>query len=520
MNHLTKKLLSVTMLLSVVTVSADTTSGLSYFLPRAQSGTAYDVLGWNHAIHKYDADDFYFDFKVQSEWRQTFDSTKLGQYIFFNGTNSMIFGPNFANNAATSVYSLNFLLPDGATGFKSTVTANPKVQSSITSFDFFFGLDGWVSGLWVQANLPLVWTRWNPNLMETITTAVPAAGFAAGEVQAAALATTPYANVIAAWKGDKTAGDANVVWSYGRINGSQSKTALGEVSVELGYDFIQRENGHLALALRGEFGAGGKSKAQYVFEPTVGYGGRMGIGGMIDGAVRLWERDEDHNFWVYLTGYAVHLFAGNEVRNYDLTACGVGSRYNLVKKLTTINAAAPSVYSNIDNMINIGAQTAKISLDVVYEATIQFSYMTGNVGLDFGYSVGGHGAEKFSKWVSAITGNYILYDPVNGGNVLNAANQATGSTMVTVAGNTTGTTFAPVTTANQSTYLITNASLLQSSALAKSAMGQCIYGNLSYTWKDNDWTPCISIFADVEFSSPSNRSLNTWGVGLQGNVSY
>ncbi len=519
MNHITKKLLSLAMLLSIAQAHADTTSGLTYFLPRAQNGTAYDILGWNKAIHKFDADEFYFDFKVQSEWRQSFDSTKLGQYIFFNGTNSMIFGPAAPAAATTDVFSLNFLLPSG---FKSTVTANPKVQSSITSFDFYFGLDGWVSGLWVSANLPLVWTRWNTHLTETDITAVPAGGFQAGEVQATALTTTPYANVIQAWKGDKTAGNASIPWKYGRIDGHQSRTRLGEVSLNVGYDFLQRENGHLALALRGEFGAGGKSQAEYVFEPTIGYGGRMGIGGMLDAAVRLWERDEDHNFWVYLTGYATHLFNGNQVRSYDLTACGVGSRYNLVKNLTTITATAPSTYGNIiDNMINIGTRTAKISLDVVYEATLQFSYMTGNVGLDFGYSIGGHGAEKFSKWVdSSITGNYILYDSTNGGNVLNAANQATGATKVTVSGNDTGTTNAAVITSNQTTYLITLASLNQENSLAKSAMGQCIYGNLSYTWKDNDWTPCVSLFADVEFSSPSNRSLNTWGIGLQGNVSY
>ncbi len=49
-----KQLLAITLLLSAVELSA-TTSGLSYFLPRAQNGTAVDVLGWSPEINKYDA---------------------------------------------------------------------------------------------------------------------------------------------------------------------------------------------------------------------------------------------------------------------------------------------------------------------------------------------------------------------------------------------------------------------------------------------------------------------------------
>ena len=543
MKNMTKKLLAITMLLSTVqlataaTTTASTSYGQSFFLPRAQNGTAIDVLGWSPEIHKYDADSIYFDFKVQSEWRQSFSSSKLGEYIFFNGTNSMIFGPQNLTGTTntTDIYSLNFLL---VPGFQSTVTAAPKIQSSITDFSLYVGFDEWVSGLWLSAHLPLVYTRWNTNLTETVTTPVPAAGFLAGQVSNAAQATDPYANVLQAWVGNKTVGDANVVWAYGTINGSQNETKVGDVALNLGYDLVNKENIYFGIALRGLFGAGGASKAVNVFEPMVGTGGRMGVGGNIDAQVRLWERDEDHKFVATFSGYAVHLFNNNQVRSFDLLNCGNGSRYNLVKKLTTIAVApAVSTYSNIDNMINIGTQKAKIGVGVVYDATLQFAYMMNNVNIDLGWSIGGRSGEKFSSFVTNVPANsYILYDS----NTVTAlisnaltANQTNGVSKITVAGNDTGATAAAVTTTNQATYCISSSTttttngvttaatgigLDTASALAPSVVSNCLYLNLGYTWRDNDWCPCVSLFGNVELSN--NKSVNTWGIGLQGNVSY
>ncbi len=527
MKNMTKKLLAITLLLSTVQLSAES-FGQSFFLPRAQNGTGIDVLGWSPEIHKYDADSIYFDFKVQSEWRQSFSSSKLGEYIFFNGTNSMIFGPQNLTGTTntTDVYSLNFLL---APGFQSTVVANPKIQSSITDFSLFVGFDEWVSGLWMSAHLPLVYTRWNTHLTETVTTPAVTTGFAAGQVSNAAQTTIPYANVIQAWVGNKTIGDANVPWAYGTINGSQNETKLGDVALNFGYDFVNKESGYLGIALRALFGAGGHSKAVNVFEPMVGSGGRMGIGGNIDAQYRLWERDEDHKFVATFSGYAVHLFNNKQVRSFDLLNCGNGSRYNLVKKLTTIAVApATSTYSNIDNMINVGTREAKMSIGVAYEATLQFAYLMNNVNIDLGWSIGGRSKEKFSEFVTNVPANtYILYDSnAVGGTTSNAltANQANGVSKITVAGNDSGATAAAVTTANQSTYCITSASttaglaLDTDSVLAPSVVSNCIYLNLGYTWRDNDWCPCVSLFGNVELTN--NKSVNTWGIGLQGNVSY
>jgi len=513
MKNMKKQLLAITMLLSTVELSA-LTFGQSYFLPRAQNGTAVDVLGWSPEINKYDADSCYFDFKAQSEWRQTFRSSKLGEYIFFNGTDTMNFGTAAA--ATTDVNLLNFLLP---TGFQSNVTASPKVQSSITDLSIYVGLDGWVSGLFLSAHLPIVYTRWNVHLSETnVTPGNTAVGGVAAGIYDVAVTTAPYTNVISAWVGDKVVGDVTNTWSYGTINGAQHHTKVGDIALNLGYNFVNRENMYFGFGVRGLFGAGGHSKAQYVFEPTVGYAGRMGVGGFLQGQARIWERDEDHRFVATFFGYAEHLFHSTQTRSFDLLQCGVGSRYNLVKKMTSIGA--PSVYSGVmDNMINVGTQQAKIGIGVVYEADLQLSYMMNNVNFDLGYSVGGHSKEKFSSFVSTIPANtYILYD-VTVANV-SAGQALLGVPAISVDGTVTGAA-AAVTTANAATLCISNDGTLglnTASALSPSVVSNNIYGNIGYTWRDNDWCPNVSIFGDVEFAN--NKSLSTWGIGLQGNVSY
>ncbi len=214
MKNMQKKLLALTLLFSTAQLYSTPVAGTSFFLPRAQNGTAVDILGWSPEINKYDADAIYFDFKAQSEWRQSFDSSKLGQYIFFNGTNTMIFGPQNTGttNTSTDVYSLNFML---APGFQSTVVANPKVQSSITDFSLYVGFDEWVSGLWVMAHLPLVYTRWNTHLSETITTQQPSTGFAAGVLDTNAVTTMPYQSVISmGWKPICWRCSSMEIWHY------------------------------------------------------------------------------------------------------------------------------------------------------------------------------------------------------------------------------------------------------------------------------------------------------------------
>lgn len=531
MNQFAKKLFAVSMLLSIAHVNA-TTSGKSFFLPHAQNGTADAIFGQTGAIHKYDTDHIYGVFKSQTGYYQSFSNSKIGKYLFFNGTDTMTIGgqETTSANTTTDIMNANLLLSGYYTG---TIQASPKVQTLVSSFDLFVGFNEWVDGLWFQVQAPLVWTKWNVNLTDLTSTPSTNQILYNNEYKASTSPTAsgvtqvpplPYTSAAAAFAGTATYGDQVNAWQYGRVDGSQSTTKLGDVHMTLGYDFVLKENMHFGLGIHGLLGAGGKSKAKYMFEPVVGYAGRFGVGGTIDAAIRLWERDEDHQFTAWLHGDVYTVFDNTQVRSFDLnsTMGGKGSRYNLVKQMTALTTG-PTYASEMNSMINVGTQSAKIGMDVAYDVTLMFIYQHGNFTVDFGYTAGGHSAEKFKSWVTNIDANtYVLWSPqlANAGVATGAGVAIQSFTGVTVSGLTNTATADTITTTNYATYVIDNTKLDTSSALAPSAMGNVIFGGVNYCWMDNDWAPCLGGGASVEFSGSSNKTLDVWGIFLQGNVSF
>lgn len=519
MKHIANKLLVITMLLSVVAVDAATVSGKSFFLPVANNGTAVDALGWSGATHKFDVGGFYGCFKIQSEFGQNFKRDEIGKYLLMNGTDTAVFGPRKLTTNDTDVSAINFLFDNT---FKATVKFAPKAQDFVTNFGLFVGLDEWMEGLYFQVHAPLHHARWEVVITETAGTAAGTLSGTDGFFDAADTTTTvPYTSVVAAFKGDKTIDDVTTKWSYGKINGRQTKTKLGDVRATLGYDLVTRENAHFGVGVQGLFGAGGKSTAEYVFEPVIGHAGRHGVGGYVNGAARLWDKDDDHQLMAHLNASVVHLFDNEQRRSYDINGNGKWSRYQLLKQISALTAVPGNTYDGIMvNAINITSLKAKIGIDVAYDANLTFCYHMGNMSLDFGYAVAGHSKEKHKSWVDTITADkYIVYGGAAAANAL-GANDNTGVINFGINGNITGYTTAVVGTTNNTTYTVINANLDKDSALANSAMSHCVFGGLNYNWMDSDWMPGVGVFGSAHFSGDDNNSFDRWSVGLQGNVSF
>lgn len=527
MKQFANKLLAISMLLSIAPATAGTVSGKSFFLPVANGGTAVNTLGVEGCAHKFDMDEMYGTFRVSAEFGQNFKRDEIGKYLLMNGTNSAVFGPRKTTANDTDAHALNFLLdqdttttPAGTGTFKSTVTFKPKAQDFVMNMGLFLGLDSFLEGLFFTAHVPVQHSKWEVVMNETVATAGNAA-FVAGNVDATATPNVPYSTVTAAMVGDKTVGDVTTARLYANINGSQSDTKVGDVKVALGYDFVNREHAHFGIGVQALLGAGGKSKAAYVFEPVFGHAGRHGVGGVVDGAVRLWDRDADHQLTAHLHASAVHLFANDQVRTYDISGNGAWSRYQLLKQISALTAVPGNTYDGIMvSAANITTLTAKIGIDVAYDANLMFHYTMGNLSLDLGYQVAGHGKEKHKEWVDTITADkYIVYGGAAAADAL-AANDNNGYINLPISGFVTGATPAVVGTTNNSTYTVINNNLDKDSALAGSALEHCVYGGLNYTWMDSDWMPGVGVFGSAHFSGDDNNSFDRWSVGVQGNVSF
>jgi hypothetical protein len=520
MEFVKTKMLAIAMLLSVAAVNADvTTGGRSVFMPVANGGTAVSNLGWSGSVYQHDSDELRACFKVQAEFGQNTKRDQIGKYLSPGASNTFVVGPvNTAGTANdTDLNSINLLISSNvAAGFKSSVTFKPKAQDFVADLGIYVDLSEWLDGLYLSTHMPLQHARWEVEIDEPGPT-VAAVGGLAGQLKPGAVLTDiPYADVTAAFKGDKTTGNATA-WSFGKIVGKQTKTKLGDATVTLGYNFINKEHCHLGLGVQGLLGAGGKTKAEYMFEPIIGYAGRYGVGGQLAGGARLWDKDDDHQLTANMNVSVVHLFGNNQVRSYDITNCGDYSRYLLVRKWSSFLAAAGAgtdAAGQLNSMINIGTQTAKIGLDVAYNGNVSFCWQMGNMSLDFGYQLAGHGKEKHEKWIDTITdGIYTVYD-----NTSIDLDAATASQLVKINGDASGTaTAAAPVAANAATFAINNDRLNKDSGLMKAALEHCVFAGLNYNWADSEWAPGVGVLGSYHIAGSDNNTFDRWSVGFQFN---
>lgn len=510
------KLLAIAMLLSVVAVNADvTTGGRSIFMPVAMNGTASSNLGWSGSIYQHDSDELRACFKVQLEYGANNKRSEIGKYLSPSGTDTFVVGPydlnGVATNDSTDIAGVNLILGND---LKQTVQFSPKAQDLVIDFGMYVDLAEWLDGLYFRSHLPLQHSRWEVEITETNNTAFGATNLGAAGVYGTAavtIANKPYDDVAAAFKGDGTAGDS-AKWSYGKINGKQTETKVGDINLTLGYNFINKEHCHLGLGVTAILGAGGKTKAEYVFNPIIGYAGRYGIGGTLEGGARLWDKDDEHQLVVNMTAHAAHLFDNEQRRSYDITDCLTFSRYLLVKKFSSATTYTPGS-NNLENMINVGSLRAKIGVDVVYNGNLTFCWQMGNVSVDFGYQVAGHGKEKHKEWIDTITvDTYALYELTTA----DCGDVNAGIPKITIAGDNLGSTLDTAMAAGDSPF-ITNSRLNKDSGLMKSAVEHTLFAGVNYNWSDNEWNPGVGMLGSYHISGSDNNTFDRWSVGFQFN---
>ena len=519
------KVLPIALLTVMGSVMAADTVGRTFFLGNEGRTISNGVIANAGRTHLPDQDAFNGVFSVQQHYSQNFNQNKIGNYLFFNGTNSMIVrGTVNAAALPTDIFAPNLSI--GGVTYNSTITVNPSVSAATTDLRLAVGLDEFVQGLHFNVSLPIVWTKWDAKLTETVTTA---AGVFANETvnwfsNAGGEAST-YANAVAAFRGNLTttpgAGGTTVseTMNYGKLDGSRSETSVGNTVVELGYDFICRDNAHLAVGLHGLFNGGAKSDAVYMFEPSIGTAGRHGVGATVDGHLRLYEGEtDDVHFTGYLNAQITHLFDATMRRSYDSTRHGVGSRYKMVKVGQTIAFVAAN--SHNANYINYSSLRAKIGIDVMYDATLMVRYQNGGLCCDLGYQAWGHSAEKHKGWVDTYTTSILgaIAATTQTADWANA-NIARISLDASITGTQPGGTTAATGVAATATNVLSLADLNINSGLNPSAMTNTVFGNIGYEWLDSDWRPFIGAGAAGEFAN-NNTAFDQWHVFVNGGVSF
>ena len=490
--------------------------GKTFFAIRPQhSNVAREQMGTAGRVHQFAKEEFHGDLSLALEWSQSRDASKLGTWFFFNGTNSMTYGPNRSANGNVGEVDVNGLFfGTTATG---TIVANPRVQNLVADAQLYIGWDEFISGLWTKVGVPVNYVRTDMRLVDTVSAAASDTAFVAGDVNTATTAT-PYADLAHAWVGDTVVGDLPVL-NYGKINGRRSETAVAGLPLTLGYDFLRREHGSLGLALRVVAPTGNTPCAQYIFEPVSGANNCWEVGGAVNGAYELWSNNDDANLNVFVDAQVTHLGRRAQRRIHGLTGllADAGSSFIALKKFSTT-----PVYVSMERASNVLALVTKIGSSFMADAAAQLKYNTGNYGFAVGYNFWHRAKEEAEAREASVfaAANYGIKD---GATLLGSTILATTNvTSAAIASSSIAQSGASQTAA--AANFLTEADIDVCPALHPSATSHKVFGSMEYNWKDNEWEPYLLIGGGYEFgcktNSVKNAALDQWSVMAKGGIAF
>jgi hypothetical protein len=176
---------------------------------------------------------------------------------------------------------------------------------------------------------------------------------------------------------------------YGKIDGSQSKTAVAYVNLKVGYTYLQEEKRSLQLYGGLLLPTGNKPKGIYLFEPLVGNNKHFGL---ILGTY-FTRRYEMKRFAINLSADSdtEFLFENTQTRSFDL-AGKPWSRYmgvyanNTQRLLDTVNGTAKSQMRYQTWGVNLFTQEVKVNPHFSTNLIINASFeLPRNTAFDLGF---------------------------------------------------------------------------------------------------------------------------------------
>jgi hypothetical protein len=470
-------------------------------------------------LHLFNQEEFYGTVSLALQYQQTSEANHLAQWFLFNNNskNSMSYAPNADSTGAafgSDINSLNF-------GVTSTgiISFQPKIQNFIADIDLYMGWDQFACGLWSRISLPINWTRWNMNLCDDNTNNPGSSTFPTDLMTANTAVTVPYANLKQAWVGDKTFGDA-VVMTSGRIDDAKSVVRVAGLKLELGYDFIRKEDRHFAASFLVVAPTGNAPQAEYLFEPISGANKQWEIGVDFNGHYNFWERAECNkslgvHYDIALMGMTKHnqkrlfgLKAGGDTSPVIAPSCAAsaGSAWLLLKEFDSAGDYAGVLTS----AANVLALNANIGSSFETNFGVLIKYIHNHFSFDVGYELFYRNAEKLNNR-TAITAN--KYGIKGGLDVdLNADETASTST-ISVNG-----------AADASPVYVKDTDVCECTALHPAYLSSKLFSFYEYSWDNCDWQPTVGAGYSFEWgnerSGVKNIAVNQWSLIAKGSVSF
>jgi len=522
-----------------ICASADTlTISKNFFQPRAFSANLAREMLMEGSKHR-DSDGWYGEFSAtaayQRNWTQDVEATNtsasleangLGVFPFWSGTNVMTVGTN-ASSSSLDAYQFGL----GNVTANGSIALNPIVYQAGADFMFVVGSSANEPCFFAKIKAPVGVYNINPQLTEVAAVAAPYAQGALSVTTSTATVADPALTMTQAFAGNQPGGQTAqgnfIPMQYGLIDGDQSTGAkFGDIEMTVGYRFVSNDDNSFSVALRAAAPTGGQAQGVYMMEPIFGRGGNWGLGGYVDGHVKMWEGNNDNSLQFKLMANAMHLFNADTVRSYDLTANGNGSKYLLVA-----NYANNAYQGSIQNLINVSTLASTSSFGVEGDAAISFAYVARGWTLDLGYEFWGRSAETleitgaFANNTYAVLGRQGVATAPAGINMnacqpLAHINLAAANSNLVQNGSTIAVNQTDVVNATLAGNTIQLANLNVEAAEQDTALTSKVFTKVTYEWIDSDYRPHLGVMGEFEISTSNNNALPQWGVSLVGGVSF
>jgi len=513
---------------ATMSASADALStSKNFFQPRAFSANLAREMLLEGSKHR-DSEGWYGEFSADAAYQRSWNqgnengsgvevANGLGTYPFWSGSNVMALGTNSSSSTDLDVYQFGLGPVTYAAG--NTITLNPLVYQAGADFMFVVGSSANEPCFFAKIKAPVGVYNINPNLTEDST--IAATPYLAGQINGTLQTSDVASTMVQAFAGSLSGGQTTLgdftPMQYGLINGDISTVAkFGDIEMTAGYRFISNEDNSFSVAVRAAAPTGGQATGTYMMEPIFGRGGNWGLGGYLDGHVRVWEGNNENSMVLKFMANAMHLFNTDTVRSYDLTVNGGGSKYLLI---ASYNSSA--VYQNaVQNLINKSTLDSTSSFGVEGDMVVSFSYIARGWSWDLGYEFWGRSAETLEITGDFAESSYVVlgrqYVVTTGAGAAGLC-QPNATIYSSAAASTTATGDVEAISASN---MIALADLNVIGAQQDTALTSKVFTKVTYEWVDSNYRPHLGVMGEFEISTSNNNALPQWAIALMGGVSF
>jgi len=539
-------------------------------IPRSASvNAARELVGWYDGINLCCQDDNYWSLSFNPTYNRSYHNDQIECFLlgkdYFRITGSRV-----AGRGSDEILADYFGLPSD---FQGSVCFAPRISTFLFDFDWFWGLDRWLPGLYFRAHAPVVHTIWDLNIREKVAVAGSLnfpAGYMGSERIARSTLPTSLKGVMDNNINPVTFGDMKDPIAYGKLLMRQARSRFSDVQVALGYNVCCSEDMHAGINLRGSIPAGSKPDPTVLFDPVIGNGHHAEFGVGLSGHVTPWmNEDETDYFGIYSDLNITHLFKDTQCRSFDLCANGRGSRYTLLERFFSSESSGVHVDGEaittqyqgcLVPAINVTTVPIEVSFPVQVDFVLMFVYHRFcDLDINWGYNLWFRSAEtlhcreRLCANTYAVKGDAQVYGFDSNAPLKLSATQSRATIFGGQSGgNFAGTLYAndnadnpmqadntsdvPLTQLNSSdsaafeiaqanvqtslsARLLTDSDINESSGLMPRALSHKVFVNVGRVWRERVREPFVGVGAELEWRCRcvgDNSAVSQWGIWIKG----